>query len=205
MGGRGRGARRYGGDAGAAPGGHVRAGAEGGHTGDRGRPGCAPPGPPGEGVRGELGLGRPEARLGGGGRCLPGPDRRCLPRCSMKSPAVVGVLCTDSQGLNLGCKYPSIAGGWGYRSPPHRRPRVGGHRALPHWSPPRLGGSRPCPAWAPASFHFEAARPCPIVASPLLGCPRGPGSTTAVLSFSHTGEETGASSSSHLNSGFLLV
>ncbi|NWS63058.1 LTOR5 protein, partial [Chunga burmeisteri] len=23
---------------------------------------------------------------------------------SMKSPAVVGVLCTDSQGLNLGCR-----------------------------------------------------------------------------------------------------
>lgn len=71
VGGRGRGARRYGGDAGAAPGGHVRAGAEGGHTGDRGRPGCAPPGPPGEGVRGELGLGRPEARLGGGGGVFP--------------------------------------------------------------------------------------------------------------------------------------
>ena len=28
----------------------------------------------------------------------------------MKSPAVVGVLCTDSQGLNLGCEYPSAAG-----------------------------------------------------------------------------------------------
>ncbi|KFO78716.1 Ragulator complex protein LAMTOR5 [Cuculus canorus] len=32
-----------------------------------------------------------------------GRDGFASPR-SMKSPAVVGVLCTDSQGLNLGCR-----------------------------------------------------------------------------------------------------
>lgn len=26
----------------------------------------------------------------------------------MKNPSIVGVLCTDSQGLNLGCKYLTI-------------------------------------------------------------------------------------------------
>lgn len=38
-----------------------------------------------------------------GVRGRPGADCPVCPR-SMKSPAVVGVLCTDSQGLNLGCK-----------------------------------------------------------------------------------------------------
>lgn len=66
------------------------------------------------GTRGTpAGLAVPHRGLGGAGRG-PRPARGLAgagpalmaavsPR-SMKSPAVVGVLCTDSQGLNLGCK-----------------------------------------------------------------------------------------------------
>uniref|UniRef100_A0A672UZ94 Ragulator complex protein LAMTOR5 n=1 Tax=Strigops habroptila TaxID=2489341 RepID=A0A672UZ94_STRHB len=60
-----------------------------------------PPGPGGE--RGQAG-----GKKGGAGprpAGPPGAHRRCVsPLRSMKSPAVVGVLCTDSQGLNLGCR-----------------------------------------------------------------------------------------------------
>lgn len=65
-----------------------------------------------EGVEGGEGGPRPGAGRGLGGagrRAGPSGAHRRLSR-SMKSPAVVGVLCTDSQGLNLGCEYPSAAG-----------------------------------------------------------------------------------------------
>lgn len=50
---------------------------------------------------GERGAGPrpPEAWRGAGPALMAAVSPR-----SMKSPSVVGVLCTDSQGLNLGCK-----------------------------------------------------------------------------------------------------
>lgn len=52
----------------------------------------------GGGQRGAM-RGPPEVWRGAGPALMAAVSPR-----SMKSPSVVGVLCTDSQGLNLGCK-----------------------------------------------------------------------------------------------------
>lgn len=112
--------------------------------------------------------------LGGAGRSAGLTASHCRFSRSMKSPAVVGVLCTDSQGLNLGCEYRNAAGpglrsgmGLGIPTEPPGPPTLPpGSFTLPPGTPRASGRSHglhrcqtPCSGGAGWSREFDLDNP----------------------------------------------